>query len=233
MGNPIRTVFKRQEKKYLLSETEYKEILSAFVTYMQADDYGEYTICNVYFDTANDDLIRRSIEKPLFKEKLRVRSYGVPSAEDCVFLEIKRKCKGVVYKRRVSMTCAQLQVYLDTGQHPWTRSQIFSEIDYFMRMYMPVPKLFLAYDRTAFRGREEPTLRVTFDKNIRYRRTELCLSAGDSGEYLLPQGQYIMEIKSDGAMPLWLCGILNDMRLYPVSFSKYGNIFKIQLQRGF
>lgn len=234
MGNPIRTVFKRQEKKYLLSEAQCQSFLTAISKYMQPDEYGEYSICNVYFDTENDDLIRRSIEKPVFKEKLRVRSYGVPTAEDRVFLEIKRKCRGVVYKRRVAMTCAQMQMYLDTGAHPWSQSQIFSEIDWFMHFYAPVPKLFLAYDRIAFRGVAEPSLRVTFDKSIRYRRTALSLSAGDGGEHLLPQGQYIMEIKTDGAMPLWLCEILSTAQIYPTSFSKYGNIYKKQIlsQRG-
>ncbi len=198
--------------------------------HVQPDEYGEYTICNVYLDTANDDLIRRSVEKPVFKEKLRVRSYGVPNASDRVFLEIKRKCKGTVYKRRVSMTCAQLQTYLETGEHPWAQSQIFSEIDWFMQFYAPVPKLFLAYDRVAFRGTAEPTLRITFDKNICYRRTALDLSAGADGELLLPQGQYIMEIKTDGAMPLWLCEILSTAQIYPTSFSKYGNIYKKQIQ---
>lgn len=230
MGKSVRTVFKRLEKKYLLSASQYEAICSAMGAHIQPDEYGEYTICNVYLDTANDDLIRRSVEKPVFKEKLRVRSYGVPNANDRVFLEIKRKCKGSVYKRRVSMTSAQLQTYLETGEHPWAQSQIFSEIDWFMRFYAPVPKLFLAYDRVAFRGTAEPTLRITFDKNIRYRRTALDLSAGADGELLLPQGQYIMEIKTDGAMPLWLCEILSTAQIYPTSFSKYGNIYKKQIQ---
>lgn len=214
----------------MVTASQYARIAAAFAGHMQADEYGEYTICNIYFDTRDDTLIRRSIEKPVFKEKLRARSYGVPTAQDKVFLEIKRKCKGVVYKRRVSMSYAQLQAYVGTGAHPWANEQIFSEIDYFMRLYSPAPKLFLAYDRVAFRGIDEPSLRVTFDKNIRYRRTQLTLGDGDFGEPLLPQGQYIMEIKSDSAMPLWLCAVLDCEKLYPTSFSKYGNIYKKSLQ---
>lgn len=230
MEKSVCTVFQRLEKKYLLSEAERRYLLSVLCEHMQPDEYGAYTICNVYFDTENNDLIRRSLEKPVFKEKLRVRSYGVPAAQDPVFLEIKRKCKGVVYKRRVTMPCDCLQTYLDTGQHPWEASQIWNEIDYCMQFYKVQPKLFLAYDRTAFRGVETPSLRVTFDKNIRYRQTKLSLAEGDDGELLLPQGQYIMEIKSDGAMPLWLCEALNAAQIYPTSFSKYGNIYK-KLQR--
>lgn len=130
MGTAALTVFRRQEKKYLLSEGERQYILSRLETYMCPDEYGEYTVCNVYFDTEHDDLIRRSLEKPVFKEKLRVRSYGVPTACDPVFLEIKRKYKGVVYKRRVTLPYDCLLAYLDTGQHPLEDSQIWNEIEY-------------------------------------------------------------------------------------------------------
>lgn len=231
MGTAALTVFRRQEKKYLLSEGERQYILSKLETYMCPDEYGEYTVCNVYFDTEHDDLIRRSLEKPVFKEKLRVRSYGVPTVCDPVFLEIKRKYKGVVYKRRATLPYGRLLTYLDTGQHPLEDSQIWNEIEYCMQLYKVQPKLFLAYDRIAFRGLDMPNLRVTFDSNIRYRQTRLSLSAGDDGERLLPQGKYIMEIKSDGAIPLWLCEILDAAQVYPTPFSKYGNVYQKQLQK--
>lgn len=234
MGKKIQTVFKRKEKKYLVTEEQYKRLLETLHGVMQPDEYGQYTICNIYFDTADDALIRRSIEKPVFKEKLRARSYGIPTEQSKVFLEIKRKFKGEVYKRRVSLSYKELQTYLQTGVHPPKQAQIFSELDYFLRLYKPMPKLYLAYDRVAFKGVEEPGLRITFDSNIRFRRTQLHLGDGDFGEMLLAPGENVMEIKSDGAMPLWLCTLLNSMALYPTSFSKYGKVFQKQIenQRG-
>lgn len=233
MGKAAQTVFKRTEKKYLVSAEQFGRLRSAFLPYMEPDEYGEYTICNVYFDTENDDLIRRSLEKPVFKEKLRVRSYGVPAVDDKVFLEMKRKFKGVVYKRRVAMRYDELQTYLQTGAHRETEKnkQIFAELGYFLEFYHPVPKVWIAYDRIAFRGRDAPTLRITFDRNIRYRYDDLTLGAEDRGTFLLPAGQYVMEIKADGAMPLWLCDLLDRERLFPTSFSKYGNIYKRNLQK--
>ncbi|MGN0571927.1 MAG: polyphosphate polymerase domain-containing protein [Candidatus Fimenecus sp.] len=233
MGKTAQTVFKRTEKKYLVSAAQFRRLSVALGAYMKADEYGEYTICNIYFDTETDALIRRSLEKPVFKEKIRARSYGVPTTDSKVFLEIKRKFKGVVYKRRVSMQYGELQTYLQSGEHPQTEKnkQIFAEIDYFFQFYHPTPKLWLAYDRVAFQGREIPSLRITFDHDIRYRETDLTLGAGDDGIRLLPDGQYVMEIKADGAMPLWLCDLLDGERLYPVSFSKYGNVYKTIHQR--
>lgn len=234
MGKSARTVFKRTEKKYLVTAAQFERLCKAFQGKAKPDEYGAYTICNVYFDTDTNELIRHSIEKPVFKEKLRARSYGTPTAENRVFLEMKRKFKGEVYKRRVSMRYADLQAYLRTGTHAQTEKnrQIFAEIDYFFRFYHPEPKLYLAYDRVAFCGIEDETLRITFDRDIRYRETDLTLAAGDSGEKLLPDGIYVMEIKANGAMPIWLCDILDREGLFPTSFSKYGNIYKRLQQRG-
>lgn len=225
----INYVFKRSEKKYLLSTDKYCELLKRLDGYMKADDYGLSTICNIYYDTEYFDLIRRSIEKPCYKEKLRLRSYGVPNGTDRVFLEIKKKYDGVVYKRRVSMSLGEAQDYLECGIRPENDSQIIHEIDYFINYYKPEPKLYLAYDRTAYFGVEDSSVRITFDSNIRSRDYDLDLSAGDYGEKLLEDGQYLMEIKIAGAMPLWLVEILSDMNLYPTSFSKYGNIYKTSL----
>lgn len=230
MGKAIQTVFKRREKKYLVTKAQAEQIWAVLSDVMQPDEYGQYTICNIYFDTEDDALIRRSIEKPVFKEKLRARSYGIPTEQSKVFLEIKRKFKGVVYKRRVSLSYKELQTYLQTGRHPPKQAQIFSELDYFLQFYKPVPKLYLAYDRVAFKGIDEPGLRITFDSNIRFRRTQLYLGDGDFGAMLLDPELYVMEIKSDGAMPIWLCTLLNSMQLYPISFSKYGKVFQKQLQ---
>lgn len=222
-------VFKRSEKKYLLSESEYKEILERIDDYMCADDYGLSTICNIYYDTEDFELIRRSIERPCYKEKLRLRSYGVPKDSDTVFTEIKKKYKGVVYKRRVSMNCQEAMDYLEHGIEPSAESQIIHEIDYFIKVHQPEPKVYLAYDRIAYFGREDESVRITFDQNIRSRDYDLDLRMGDYGEPLLEDGIYLMEIKIASAMPMWLVSILSEMKIYPSSFSKYGNVYKTSL----
>ena len=109
---------------------------------------------------------------------------------------------------------------------PDLNSQIFNEIDYFMSFYHPQSKLFLAYDRVAFYGKQDPSVRITFDHNIRSRSYDLSLKSGDYGELLLEPSLYLMEIKVSSALPLWLVNILSDLKLYPGSFSKYGNVYK-------
>ncbi len=223
-------VFKRKEKKYLLSEKDYNAFISRAQEYLVKDSYGEYTICNIYYDTQDYSLIRRSIEKPQYKEKLRLRSYGVPSYEDKVFLEIKKKYKGIVYKRRSALSLREAEAYMNEGILPSQENQIFREIEYFVSFYRPQAKIFLAYDRTAFAGAEDSGLRITFDRNIRSREYDLSLSAGDYGECLLEKGQCLMEIKGGGGMPVGLARILSDMQIFPVSFSKYGNVYKNMLR---
>lgn len=222
-------VFERVEKKYLLTKDKYQRLLKAIEPYMAADEYGLHTICNIYYDTVTDDLIRTSIEKPKYKEKLRVRSYGRPNKKDKVFIEIKKKYKGVVYKRRVSMTLEEAERYLNNGIKPNKENQILKEIDYFMAFYQPIPKVYLAYDRIAYFGKEDANIRITFDHHIRSRQGELSLGKGDYGNYLLDSEQYLMEIKVPIAMPLWLAHILSELEIYPTSFSKYGNVYKQNL----
>lgn len=223
-------IFARTEKKYRISAEKKERFLQAISPYVDEDAYGRYSLCNIYFDTQSDELIRTSIEKPIYKEKLRLRSYGVPCETDEVFLEIKKKYKGVVYKRRVMMTLQQAMEYIKTGKIPVEAdSQIMREIDYFINFYHPEPKLYLAYDRLAFTGREDPQLRITVDEEVRSRRDRLDLTQGDEGERLLGDGEAILEIKTNGAMPLWLTGILAQEEIYPISFSKYGEIYKREL----
>ena len=220
------TVFNRYEKKYLMPEEIYRELRLALRPFMQTDEYGRHTICNLYYDTADDLLIRRSIEKPVYKEKLRLRSYGVPAMDSTVFLEIKKKYEKVVNKRRVQLTLQEAYDFAERGIRPGADSQIIREIDFFLRRYPLQRGLYLAYDRVALFGREDPAFRVTFDENIRSRRRLMGLENGDAGEPLLPEGWHLMETKILGASPLWFTGLLSDLRIYPVSFSKYGNIYK-------
>lgn len=219
-------VFKRYEKKYLLSAEQYQELVSRMITRMSVDQYGKHTICNVYFDTSDYRLIRASLEKPVYKEKLRLRSYGIVGEDDTVFLELKKKFDGVVYKRRVPIKWKDARKYMYYGIRPETSSQIFEEIDYARRLYQVRPAVYLAYDRIAFYGKEDPELRVTFDMNIRARQCRLQLDGGTYGVPLLERGQILMEVKIPGAMPVWMSRIFSELQIYPTSFSKYGTYYE-------
>ncbi|MGM9662590.1 MAG: polyphosphate polymerase domain-containing protein [Oscillospiraceae bacterium] len=225
MAGKIEKNFRRTEKKYLLSPAEYEAVRRELAPYMQEDQYGLSCILSLYYDTEDYALIRRSLEKPVYKEKLRLRSYGVPKDGDAVFLEIKKKSQGVVYKRRVTLPAAQAAAYLAGGPKPEGKGQIMEEIDWMVRRYRPRPAAVIATDRLALFGREDPALRVTFDFNPRGRTEELDLQLGDAGEPLLEEGTVLMELKVSAAAPLWLTEILSRRKLYPRSFSKYGTCY--------
>lgn len=228
-GNTYISSFERVEKKYLLTKKQFEAFLRWTESIITLDEYGLHTICNIYYDTEQDELIRYSIGKPKYKEKLRLRSYGIPTGESTVFVELKKKWNGVVYKRRTSMSLDEAQDYLDCGVRPAKESQIIREINYFLEYYNPIPKLFLAYDRLAFFCKEDSQVRITVDQNIRSRTRELDLSRGDWGQLLLEDELYLMEVKVPGVFPLWLANVLSELKIYPVSFSKYGNIYKKSL----
>ena len=219
-------VFKRVEKKYLIDKSTYDKFIEAIDPYMQMDQYGLHTICNIYFDTDDYDLVSRSIEKPVYKEKIRLRCYGTPSKESASFIEIKKKYKGVVYKRREEFTYDEAKRFMLGKEHPSKDSQITKEIDYFLDFYNPVAKLYLAYDREAFFSTNEDMVRMTIDRNIRYREDEIDMINGDYGERLFDDDLRLLEIKVADAFPLWLTSILTELKIYPTSFSKYGNIYK-------
>ena len=220
------TVFNRYEKKYLMPEAVYLALRKQLAPRMQVDQYGLHTICNIYYDTPNYDLIRRSIEKPVYKEKLRLRSYGIPDLDTTVFLEIKKKYNGIVNKRRIPLSLQQAYDYVEHGIRPEQDSQILQEIDFFLKRYPLQRGVYLAYDRIAMFQKDNPDFRITFDQHIRSRRADMGLEKGDSGSLLLPEGCYLMESKIMGATPLWFARILSELDIYPVSFSKYGNIYK-------
>ena len=223
------SVFERREVKYLLTRQQRAALDERFAEHLTADRYGLHTICNLYFDTDTYQLIRTSIEKPVYKEKLRLRSYGVPRAGDPVFLELKKKFKHVVYKRRIAASLKQIGRYLDGGEEPQASPHILAELTCFLARYRPVPKVYIAYDRLALFSQTDPALRVTFDQNIRWRTTDLDLSSGAYGSLLIDGDTSLMEIKTVGAMPLWLCRTLSDLRILPTSFSKYGVCYEKHL----
>lgn len=221
--------FERVEKKYLLTPAQLDALAPMLHRYMQIDQYGRHTICNVYYDTPDYRLIRTSLQKPVYKEKLRLRSYGVPGPGDTVFVELKKKYRGVVYKRRTALELTAAERWL-AGDGPAPEGQIAREIEYFQSLYRTDPAVFLAYDRAAMFGRQDPDLRLTLDENIRWRTDALALSAGDRGSPLSVQGLYLMEVKLPGVMPLWLAHGLAQAGAAPVSFSKYGCCYREFLQ---
>ena len=216
--------FERFEEKYLLSTPQYQAIMAGLRGRMQPDIFGRSTVSSIYYDTPDYRLIRTSLDKPDYKEKLRVRVYGTPTAESKAFVELKKKVDGIVYKRRVEMSIAQANLLL-SGKRTEQDTQITRELQYFVRFYQPQPSVFLSYRRVAYTGADSG-LRITFDDDIRFRTSALRLTAGIWGQELLAPGMTLMEIKAPGAMPLWLCELLNQNRVYPSSFSKYGTCYR-------
>ena len=222
----FQAVFKRYELKYMLTYEQKQLILDEIVPFMVLDEYGRTTIRNIYFDTDSFRLIRHSVEKPAYKEKLRIRSYSLASPESRVFVELKKKYDGVVYKRRVDMTEAEAMAWLTEGSCSPMDTQISREIDYFMSHYSPlVPKVFLSYEREAFCEIDGGDFRVTFDDNIFARVDDLSLCLPPRGVAVLPEGRVLMEIKCSGAIPLWMTEILSRHKIYKTSFSKYGRAY--------
>ena len=222
MAENIQCCFERYEKKYRLTKAQQRLILNGMRDRMQADKFGRYTICNIYYDTDDWQLIRASIEKPVYKEKLRVRSYGVQGDDGKVFVELKKKYDGVVYKRRITAAPGTAKEFLNGEISGEEFGQIGREIEWFQSFYSAVPKVFIGYDRLAFAGIEQPELRITFDTDIRYRTTELDLRMGNHGAPVLPHNEVLMEIKIPGVCPMWLSELLSEAGAFPTSFSKIG-----------
>lgn len=223
--------FQRNEKKYKLNSQQYSKFLKALNENMVMDSYGEHTISNIYFDTDNFDLIRTSLEKPIYKEKLRLRTYGFVRDDSPAFLEIKKKFDGIVYKRRVELKYKDVIDFIKNDEEIKCNSdsfedrQIFKEIAYVYKMYNPKPKAIIAYDRCAYFS-PNSELRLTIDRNIRYRDVEMDLRLGSQGKSILPVDECLVEIKAENAMPLWLTKVLSENKIYPISFSKYGEYYK-------
>ena len=220
-------IFRRVEKKYRLTPAQKNTLLERITDHLTPDAHGRNTICSLYLDTPDHLLIRNSIIARVYKEKLRLRSYGIPTADTEVFLEIKKKYKGVVYKRREVLPLHRAMDYIRGGPAP-VDTQIMRELDYAMHFYrQPQPAMLIAYEREAYFDRDLPTLRITFDTNVRYRDFDLHLDHGHDGTRLLPPDVILMEIKTDGAMPVWLARALSECGILPSSFSKYGYAYQI------
>lgn len=232
-------VFNRYEHKYMLDRETFEKVIKILDEHMDMDshnkDHTPYTISNIYFDTPDDYLIRTSLSKPDYKEKLRLRAYGIPDEDSKVFLEIKKKFKGIVNKRRTKLKLFEAYTFVSSGIAPelkdYMNKQVLSEIKYFLKIYDVKPKLYLAYDRIAYFERDNKDLRISFDMNIRSRRYDLRLEDGDFGERLLDGEFYMMEIKTSLAKPLWLTHMLDELNIKRRSFSKYGTEYKNMINR--
>lgn len=219
-------IFERVEQKYLLDSLQFEALWTVLEPYMRPDEYGRSTICNIYFDTPNHLLARLSGEKPVYKEKLRLRTYGVPKAESPSFVELKKKYQGIVYKRRIVMPYGEAYDWLVNGKAPKENSQIAKEIAWSLHYYGDLKSaMALCYDRVALYNREDSGLRITFDTNIRFREENTDLRQGDDGQLLLEPGETLMEIKAGGGLPTWLTDMLSRFRIYPASFSKYASAY--------
>jgi len=221
------TVFRRYELKYMLTRSQKEKILQGMSPYMEPDQYGRTTIRNIYFDTDSYRLIRRSIEKPAYKEKLRIRSYHRANPNSTVFVELKKKYNHVVYKRRLPLTEEEAMRWICGEQHCQKATQISAEIDYFLEYYAPLqPTVFLSYEREAYYSKAGDDFRVTFDDNILCRKEDISLTAEVYGTPILPEDCVLMELKCSGGIPLWMTKLLSEERLYKTSFSKYGTAYQ-------
>ncbi len=219
-------IFKRYEIKYLLNREQYARIRQGMAEQMTADEHGRSTICSLYFDTPDFRMVRRSLEHPVYKEKLRLRSYGTADEDSQVFVELKKKYDSVVYKRRVGMRFREAEEYLLQGRHSLD-TQITREIDYTLKRCAGIrPAVLLSYEREAYYGRDDREFRVTFDRSILFRDHDLTLRGDIYGTPLLGEGQILMEVKTADAIPLWFVRLLTGNRLYKTSFSKYGSAYE-------
>ena len=226
--------FARKEIKFLLNMEQYEALMDVISIYMNPDKYcvggKEYGIYNIYYDTQDDYLIRTSLAKPYYKEKIRLRSYYSPAApDDTVFLEIKKKIGGIVTKRRVSMTLAESEEYFATRKKPqsakYITQQVFRELDAFLDHYPVAPKQYISYQREAFFGKDNKDFRLTFDRKITERRHDLTLADESYGRFIIGADQRLMEVKVGDSMPAWLVDALSELQVYKTSFSKYGKAY--------
>lgn len=234
--------FERKEKKYVLSEETLARFMQLVGDKFDDDQYAHSTISSLYYDTPQYSMINRSIEKPLYKEKLRIRCYDAPRDEAGVFVELKKKFKGIVYKRRIRMSIEGGQAYLEGT--PYSEASLFGsalesqkmdtikqqnirEIDACLDRHGKVdPAIMVVVERHSIRSTDGSKLRITFDRNARWRAHNLQFDTDYEGTPIFSNGEIIMEIKALGSYPLWLVRALNEIEAYPVSCSKVGLAYK-------
>lgn len=229
-------VFNRIEKKYLITNNDKKELLKSIRKNMKKDNYHKSKVINLYFDTDNYDLIIQSIDQPIFKHKLRARSYG---RYDRVFLEIKTKIRekdmNPGFKRRVMITHSDFDEFIAgkiTMEKLAKRSietnndiQIAREVDYYFKHFKLKPKIMVIYNRESYK--DENGLRITFDEDLKYRTEDLSFNKRKRDKiYFKDERCIILEVKAHGVLPLWLVHEFSRLHIYPQQFSKVGKIYQ-------
>lgn len=224
-------VFRRRELKFLINEQQRQAISRLLQARMIPDKHGRSTICNIYYDTPDYRLIRYSLEKPVYKEKLRLRSYGQAGPGTDMFLEMKKKYKDVVYKRRIRVTEPEAKAFMERRAPLQEDSQIARELLYFRDFYKNLaPRVYLSYEREAWFDPADSGFRMTLDRNICWRTEELTLAAPPGGRAILPPDISLLEVKASGGIPMWLTEHLSRSGIHKQSFSKYGRAYMELLQ---
>ena len=237
--------FERKEKKYVLEHGDYLALMALIGDKLVEDEYPYSHIESLYYDTPDWRMINRSMEKPLYKEKLRVRVYGQPADDGIAFVELKKKYKGIVYKRRMPLSEQGALAFMDgldyeqaqlrfplreadraAAEPTWRDHQIAEEIKACIGRWQPLhPSMSISVDRTSLRTDDGSNVRMTFDFDARWRTENLGFGQAE-GNLLLPEGQVIMEIKAHKAYPLWLVHALDQVGVYPKSCTKYGTAYR-------
>lgn len=216
--------FKRHEIKYLITINQYINLINYLSDKVEKDVVYKSTIYNVYYDTDNFELIRKSIEKPIYKEKLRIRSYDKPTLDSSVYVELKKKYDHIVYKRREKIA---YKYVLNNSFLEGAETQIDKEIKYFNDFYGGLtPKMFLSYEREAYYFKDDKQIRITFDTNIKYRTENVNLLSSISDIKLLPNNLVLMELKVPFSIPYNLAKYLSSEKIFKRPFSKYGTAYK-------
>lgn len=216
--------FKRHEVKYLITINQYINLMNYLSDKVEKDVFYKSAIYNVYYDTDNFELIRKSIEKPIYKEKLRIRSYDKPTLDSSVYVELKKKYDHIVYKRREKIAYKYI---LNNSFLECVDTQIDKEIKYFNDFYGGLtPKMFLSYEREAYYFKTDKQIRITFDTNIKYRTENVNLLPSISDIKLLPNNLVLMELKVPFSIPYDLAKYLSSEKIFKTPFSKYGTAYK-------
>ena len=231
--NTHEETFARLETKYMLSLDQAVWLTRQLhARGFQCMTFGSPKIQSLYYDTEDFLLIRQSLARPVYKEKLRLRVYGEPGCQSAGFAEIKKKYNHMVYKRRVSVALADAPDLLDPDTPSRLPDQIGLEIDWMVQRYHLIPRVLIAYDREAWINPEDPGVRITFDRNLSFRAHTLDLSSTVSNTALTLPDQRLMEIKIPGVYPLWLIHLLEDVSARRCHYSKYGDAYTRFIQPG-
>jgi hypothetical protein len=212
--------FKRYEQKYLLQQDQYHNFLNLMGDAFQSDKYGPSTIYTVYYDTPDHRIIGKAFTKAVFREKLRLRSYGIPGPGINVYVEIKKKYNGIIYKRRFPVDFENLKDLYTLPSPPSAEEGLFDEFRFFYQRYSLAPVFFLSYNRVALESKSDKRLRLTFDTNIRWRSDNFDFTHGNSGYPLLKADECLMELKTVEPIPLYVSNCLTKNKIFPASFSK-------------